>query len=196
MGADINNTIATVRDFMNVELDYYIRLDFAAIVKLVDTIGGIDIYSDKPFRSANMPDCYFEEGINHVDGRHALAFTRERRSYEGQGDLHRIENQAVVMEAIIAKLSDHNTFVKYYQDLLDTSAEVLKTNFREEDIYSFVNYILDNSPKWQVERYRLSGTHIFNVISPYNNNQPNTMIDPDWSTVEIARAKIEALLSE
>jgi hypothetical protein len=100
------------------------------------------------------------------------------------------------MEAIITKLSNHAIFAQYYQQLLETSAEVLKTNFREEDIYSFVNYILDNSPKWQVERYRLNGTHLYNVPSPNNGYKLSTMMDPDWDSVEKAKAKITALLAE
>lgn len=195
MGADVNNTIATVRDFMGIDLDYYIRVNFAAIEKLVDTIGGIDIYSEKAFRSTTMPECSFTKGMNHVNGHYALAFSRERKSY-GEGDLHRVENQTIVLEAIISKLSDHSTFVKYYQQLLDTASEVLKTNFREEDIYNFVNFILDESPSWKVERYRLNGTHIFNIPSPYNNNDLTTMIDPDWNSVEVGKAKILELLSE
>ena len=195
MGADINNTVATVRDFMGIDLDYYIRVDFNAIEALVDVIGGIDINSDRAFRSTTMGDCYFTKGINHVDGHHALAFSRERKSYSGEGDLHRIENQAIVMEAVIAKLSNSNVFAKYYEDLLKTSAEVLKTNFREEDIYKFANYILDKQPKWQVERYRLNGTHAYNVYSQYNNSY-STMIMPDEASINTAREKIQAILSE
>ena len=194
MGADINNTVATVRDFMNIDLDYYIRVDFNAIEALVDVIGGIDIYSDRAFRSTTMKDCYFTKGTNHVDGHHALAFSRERKSYSGEGDLHRVENQSIVMEAIIAKLSNADIFAKYYEELLKTSAEVLKTNFREEDIYKFANYILDKNPKWHVERYRLNGTHKFGVYSPYNNDY-NTMIMPDEASIETARKKIKAVLT-
>lgn len=193
MGADINNTVATVRDFMQIDLDYYIRVDFNAIEALIDVIGGIDINSDRAFRSTTMDDCYFTQGINHVDGHHALAFSRERKTYSGEGDLHRIENQTIVMEAVIAKLANADVFAKYYEDLLKTAAEVLKTNFREEDIYKFANFVLDKKPKWSVERYRLNGKHAFNIYSPYNNDY-NTMIMPDWSSVEIAREKIKKVL--
>jgi LCP family protein required for cell wall assembly len=195
MGADIHNTVATVKDFMQIDLDYYIRVDFNAIEALVDVIGGIDIYSDRAFRSTTMGDCYFTKGTNHVDGHHALAFSRERKSYSGEGDLHRIENQTIVMEAVIAKLSNADIFAKYYEELLKTAAEVLKTNFREEDIYKFANFILDKKPKWEVERYRLNGTHDFHVFSPALKDY-NTMIIPDEASIELAREKIKSVLSE
>ena len=195
MGADIHNTVATVKDFMQIDLDYYIRVDFNAIEALVDVIGGVDIYSDRAFRSTTMKDCYFTEGTNHVDGHHALAFSRERKSYSGEGDLHRIENQTIVMEAVIAKLSNADIFAKYYEDLLKTAAEVLKTNFREEDIYKFANFILDKKPKWQVERYRLTGTHDFHVYSPVMQEY-KTMIIPDETSIEIAREKIKSVLNQ
>ena len=195
MGADISNTIATVRDFMNVDLDYYIRVDFNAIESLVDVIGGVDIYSDRAFRSTTMKECYFTKGTNHVDGHHALAFSRERMSYSGEGDLHRIENQSIVMEAIIAKLSNADIFAKYYDGLLKTATDVLKTNFREEDIYKFANFILDKHPKWHVERYRLNGTHAYNVYSPALGAK-RTMMIPDENSINTAKTKIEALLSE
>ena len=195
MGADINNTIATVRNFMNIDLDYYIRIDFNAIEALIDVIGGIDIYSDRAFRSTTMKECYFTKGTNHVNGHYALAFSRERMSYSGEGDLHRIENQSIVMEAVIAKLSNANVFAKYYEDLLKTSAEVLKTNFREEDIYKFANFILDKSTKWKVERYRLNGMHAYNVYSP-TLKANRTMMIPDEKSIEVAREKIAALLDK
>ncbi len=192
MGANIENTMLTVSDFMQIKLDYYLRVDFNSITTLVDTLGGITIYSDTNFRSSVMPKCYFHAGQNHINGTCALAFARERKNYSN-GDLHRVENQAVIMEAIIRKLSDKNTLLSKYEQLLANFSNIVRTNLPKQYLTDFIRFELDQVPNWQVQKYRLNGTHIFNIQSPYYQNRPVTIIEPDQHSIESARKKINQI---
>lgn len=194
MGADIENTMLTVSDFMKIDLNYYFRVDFNSITTLVNTLGGITIYSDTTFRSSVTPKCYFHTGQNHISGACALAFARERKNYKN-GDLHRVENQAIVMEAIIHKLSNPKILSSHYEQLLADFANVIKTNLPKNYLTDFIRFELDQTPSWQVEKYRLSGTHVFNVSSPHAKNLPSTVIEPDQNSIKIARQKIKKLHS-
>lgn len=194
MGANIENTMLTVADFMNIDLNYYFRVDFNSITTLVNTLGGITIYSDANFRSSVAPQCRFRTGQNHVNGTCALAFARERKNYRN-GDLHRVENQTVVMEAIIHKLSNPKILSSHYEQLLADFGNIIKTNLPKNQLTDFIRFELDQTPNWQVEKYRLSGNHIFNVRSFYYQNRPVTMIEPDQNSIETARQKIKKLHS-
>lgn len=194
MGANIENTMLTVADFMNIDLNYYFRVDFNSITTLVNTLGGITIYSDANFRSSVAPQCHFRTGQNHVNGTCALAFARERKNYRN-GDLHRVENQTVVMEAIIHKLSNPKILSSHYEQLLADFGNIIKTNLPKNQLTDFIRFELDQTPSWQVEKYRLSGNHIFNVRSFYYQNRPVTMIEPDQNSIETARQKIKKLHS-
>lgn len=195
IGADITNTMRTVADLMEIPLEYYIRVDFEAIKKLVDLLGGVDFYSDHSFRSTTMPKCSFTRGQNHKDGYCALAFSRERKSY-GTGDLHRVENQGVILEAIMKKLANREFFLANYKKILDSAEAVLKTNLPAEVIAEFLQRQIDKNPNWTLMKTRLDGTHAFNIPSPALKGAKATMIMPNYDSVKAGRQKIRELMGE
>ena len=88
-----DNTVKTMQNFIGEDINYYARVNFTSLVTMVDALGGIDVYSDKTIngfwtdRSVNI-----KEGMNHMNGKEALAFSRERHAY-AEGDNHRVQNQ-------------------------------------------------------------------------------------------------------
>ena len=70
------------------------------IENLANYIDGIDVYSDKTFKSFHIKGWTVSKGLNHFDGKQALAYSRERYAYV-DGDHHRGRNQQQVMEAIV-----------------------------------------------------------------------------------------------
>ena len=91
----------TIEDFLNIDIPYYIRVNFDSVIKLVDTIGGIDIYNDVAFKGGTR---YFEQGNIHLNGKQALEYARERKKMPN-GDWTRGEHQKVIITAIINKVS-------------------------------------------------------------------------------------------
>ena len=73
-----DNTVKTMQNFIGEDINYYARVNFTSLVTMVDALGGIDVYSDKTIngfwtdRSVNI-----KEGMNHMNGKEALAFSRE-----------------------------------------------------------------------------------------------------------------------
>ena len=78
----------------------YIRVNFNAVVNLVDAIDGIDVYSDTEFNSYHMKGWKVPKGTVHMDGAKALAYSRERYAYK-TGDNHRVQNQQQLQLIII-----------------------------------------------------------------------------------------------
>lgn len=99
----------TVEQTLGIELDHYARVNFQAFVKMVDEIGGIDVYVEETIDDPLYPDAnygydplYIEAGERHFDGELALKYARTRHS--GNGDFDRARRQQQVIKAILEKV--------------------------------------------------------------------------------------------
>ena len=91
----------TVQNFIGVDIDYVISVNYQGFIEVVDALGGVDIVVDKPMhyddRRGNV-HIHFEPGEYHMDGRQALEYARFR--HDPLGDLGRIARQQKLMKAL------------------------------------------------------------------------------------------------
>lgn len=189
----INMTVDTIEDLLDVEIDYYVRVNFTTLINLVDEIGGIDVYSDASFKAWTNPNCNFEVGVMHLDGKCALAFARERYAYEG-GDRHRIQNQQDVVKAILNKTLNSKTLITKYNTILETFGNSFQTNFPTENIYKLINLQLETMPTWEINQIRLDGYDSSNYTYSYPGQRLYVM-EPNSKTIENANQKIRELMN-
>lgn len=142
----IDMTRKTIEDFLNIEIPYYVRVNFDALVKVVDTIGGIDIYNDIAFRGATR---YFAKGQLHLNGKQALEYARERKKLPG-GDWTRGLHQEEVLKAIIHKVSTSPELLANYSNLVNSFDGLVQTNIPEETMKKYVKDQLDTMKTWEV----------------------------------------------
>ena len=187
---------ATVEELLGIDINYYIRVNFNFVKNLVDAIGGLDINSDVDYSFTCWTDkgCTFHPGINSVDGRCALAFARERKSYSA-GDRHRGENQEQVINLILNKISKSSTLLSNYSSILSALDGTFETNIEMGDITAFFKNQLEDMPSWHVENLNLSGTGAMDVTYSYPS-QPLSVMYPDESTIEAAKTKIYEYLGQ
>lgn len=157
----INMSINTLQDLFDIQISYYIRVNFDSTINLINAIDGIDVVPDLTFsRTTDGIYCYYQEGVvNHLDGFCALRYARERKAY-GTGDKHRIQNQQQVMMGIIDKLTGSKILLAKYTDILSSMTGTLETNIPSSQIYKLVNEQLDSMPSWTIERISADGEHI------------------------------------
>lgn len=132
-GADLS--IRTVRDFLNLDLDYYVKVDYKAVMEIVDAIGGVEIdvprnmtYYDP---SADPPlNINLKKGVQVLDGQKAHDFLRWRKNNaltSGYGDIGRIESQQMFLKELIKQtLKPKNIFklptlIETYYDYVETN---------------------------------------------------------------------------
>ena len=185
----INMSIETLEDLFEIDIDYYVRVNFTTLVNLVDAIGGVDITSDKAFTAYTNKSCTYVKGKNHLDGKCALAFSRERYTYQ-EGDRHRVQNQQAVITAILNKALSSSTLVKKYSSILESMGSSFQTNMPQNKIYSLVNMQLDNMPKWNITSISVNGKDSSNYTYSYSAGKLYVM-EPDMSTVATATNKIK-----
>lgn len=190
----VDMSINTIKDLMGIEVDYYVKVGFSTVMKLVDTIGGVDIYSDKSFTPWTDNTVYIKQGMNHMNGKMALAFARERKTYSG-GDRHRIQNQQDVISAIIKKMTNAKELLLKYTSILDTLADCLETSFDTKDITSLVNLQLDKMPSWTIKTYNLNGFDSSNYTYSYGNKSMLWVMEPNYDTVKQASEYINGMRS-
>lgn len=149
----INETISTVENFVNTELDYYGRVNFSSVVSIVDALGGIEITSDQDI---TLDGFTYHKGKNSVNGAQALRFARERYSYQ-TGDLHRNENQQMVLEGIINKCMSKDILTRY-ASILTSMEDFFQTNLDASKIGSIVKGQLeDMSTPWTIHHQYITG---------------------------------------
>lgn len=149
--------IDTIQNYTGIHIDYYVKMNFKGVVKLVDTLGGVDI--DVPFafceqnsnREWGENTIYVEKGFQTLNGEQALAFARHRedvwsrhfcpKKYIGQGivnDFVRGQHQQLVVRALLNKLKSVRSLDTLYQ-LLDTVSNSMETNMTTSQILSLYN---------------------------------------------------------
>ena len=162
----IDESMKVLGNLYGVQADYYVRVNFAGLVKIVDALGGVDIESDANFSCVPMetPDgngdytyqkYSFTKGINHVNGSQALAFARERKAF-ADGDNRRGQHQMTVIKAIVNKACSSAVLTKY-QELLKAASDAFITNMPYADISSLVQMQLGDMADWNITTYAVSG---------------------------------------
>ena len=149
----INMAVETIEDILDIDINYYIKVNFTTVVDLVNKIGGVDVYADQ---SVQIGSCKINEGYNHLDGTCALAFSRERHSYI-DGDRHRGRNQQEVIRAIFTKLSSSSTILTEYSDILNTLDGKFATNMDTKEITSYIKYELNDLKDYTIKNTQLDG---------------------------------------
>lgn len=190
----INTSIYTIEDLLDIDINYYVRVNFNTLIKVIDEIGGVEIYSDTSFIAWTDTGCKFNYGVNNVNGRCALAFARERYAYEN-GDRHRGENQKQVIKAIIDKVSSDGSILFKYNNLLASLSGTFQTNMELKDISRLVKNQIENDVNWSVTSISLDGYDSFNYTYSYSGSKLYVM-EPNYATISKAKEKIVEVSSE
>ena len=181
----IDMSVKTMEDLYGTPINYYMRINFSSLTKIIDTLGGVDVNSQYQFTAGGYS---FNVGINHLNGKQALAFSRERHSFE-EGDRTRGSNQELVIEAIIAKMNDSQTIFNY-QQILTSLQNTIQTDMGSDSIMALVKNQLDSMSKWSVESISVNGADSHN----YTYSMGNVMLyvmEPDVDSLNFAKIKIQ-----
>lgn len=187
----INETVNTVEDLLDVDINYYVRVNFTTVIKLVDTLGGINVYSEYDFSAGGYS---FKQGYNYLNGEQALAFSRERYSFSG-GDNQRVKNQQAVIEAIIKKVMNSTTILTKYTDIFSSLEGSFQTNIEQNEISSLVKSQLNNMSTWTIKNNALTGSGDYGPTYSMGSTELYIMI-PNQTSVENAKDKIEDVLGK
>ncbi len=151
--------INTIQNFLDIKIDYFMKINFTGVVDLVDALGGVEV--DVPYsfceqnskRKFGKDTIYVEAGENKIlNGEEALAFSRNRKSNgdicdkkwaQGErNDFIRSEHQQEVIQAVLNKMKEFSS-IDDLKKLLSVISKNIDTNMSESTIFSFYNIAKD-----------------------------------------------------
>ena len=223
-GSSSSCAVQTVEKLFDVDIDYYAKINFKGVVKLVDALGGIDVDVDYPICEQNSSrnwgnsTVYVKEGHQHLNGEQALALARNRhKANDGssagdemakhcptwttgsRNDYTRGRNQMKVILGVASagtKLTDPNKVVS----ILETIKSNVQTNIKTKDLLSLYNLgksivVSDSANLVNVQRMQLSGYGVWGkVYEPSSKSYPAVTI-PYKGSISDIKEEINANLN-
>lgn len=159
--------IETIEKTFNIDIDYYVKVNFKGVVNLVDALNGVEVEVPKRLCTDNsdrMGNICIEKGLQTLDGEHSLVLARNRYDL-ALGDIGRGYNQQLLIRAMIKKLTTVRS-VNQLLDIIDTVSNNLDTNLTTNEILSFYNIFKDmikinrndDGDVFNIEQLKLEGT--------------------------------------
>ena len=193
----VETSMETLGNLYGIEVDEYVRINFAGFIDIVDALDGIDVYSDYTFTSVGSPGYYdptdFVEGWNHLDGKAALAFARERHAF-ATGDIQRGINQMKVIDAMLEKIKSPALLTNYSR-LLAAVADNFVTSLSSGQIAALVRMQLSDFAAWDIENCSVTGSSSSSTHCYSAQGQKLYVMTPDEASVDAAKALIQSVLS-
>lgn len=186
----IEESLKTLEDLYVADIDFYIRINFSSLIKIVDALGGVTVNSKYSF---SYDGHTFKKGTNYLNGQSALAFARCRKELPN-GDIGRGENQQALIRGIIDKVTNPSIIGKY-TSILGTLSKSFVTNMQEDDIYKLAKYQISENPKWNIETKNVNGIDALKTTYSMGGTKLYVMLPDENSVTEVKNA-INSLLKE
>src|SRR5699024_6985009 len=143
--------VATVENFLNIELDYYVRINMEGLEALVDEIGPITVKNDIAWNDGKYD---FPEGHVDMNGDKTMDFVRMRKQ-DPSGDYGRTKRQRQVIEAIVKRGASVGSIPKI-DSVLEILGSNMSTNMDFADMKKMFSGYRDT--RHNIETYMLEGS--------------------------------------
>ena len=132
--------INTIQNYFDVTIDYYAKINFKGLVKLVNAVGGVevdvDVDHDLCTDNSNREEVVcIHPGHQVLNGEEALVYARNRKQL-ANGDFGRGQHQQEIVMALVNKMTTIND-VSTFMDILNTVSNSMDTNLTTKQILSF-----------------------------------------------------------
>lgn len=190
----VDTTKDTIENLLGIDINYVYRVNFTSMIDIVDALGGVDVTVpegmavSKFYTNSNLEGVH--EGENHLDGKRALAYSRERKAYL-DGDLQRARNQQQVLQAMFKKAISPE-IIKNYTSLLKALIGAFDTNMTTKEITSFIKYQIQAKPSWKFEQFVLKGDNDLKMSAELGSEVSVVILYDSY--INIAHDKIQAVL--
>jgi LCP family protein required for cell wall assembly len=154
----------TVSSVFGQPVNAFVRIDFSAFEKIVDDLGGVDVYCQRGFYDYLFRDG-FAQGWRHLDGKRALAYARYRYVIGPEGDNFARElRQQQVINAVREKMQHVSPAAAMHViQVATTLSKNTKTNLTTPQLVTLYRTFHDIQPQ-QVRHVSLKPfTELFEV---------------------------------
>lgn len=119
----IEGTVQTVEQFLDIPINYYIKVNMDGFKDIVDAVGGVTVNNRIDF---TLEGVHLSKGKLHLDGKTALTYARMRKD-DPRGDFGRQQRQREIINQIIHEGAQLKSLTNY-QEILTALEKNIKTN--------------------------------------------------------------------
>ncbi len=184
------------------DVKYWLTIDFTGFKKVIDSVGGIDVYVPDSFNAcypknddaavdASWIKVQFNKGLQHMDGATAIEYARAREPLEvcGKGtsenlaeltDFGRSARQQIIMKSVLSKVKQVSVWPHLYS-AMDALQQTIRTNMSLADLAEFALKMDLTSPK--TAHIGLSNQ---NVLQDGQSSDGQYILQPangDWNAI-------------
>lgn len=143
--------IATVENFLGIDIDYHVRMNMSGLKELIDELDGITVTNDLEWSDGTYD---FNKGPIELDGNKALAYVRMRKQ-DPAGDFGRAKRQRDVVEAIVKEGANVASIGK-----INSTIDILGHNMSTSLDFDDMKRLLTGyaGTRHNVESYQVQGT--------------------------------------
>ena len=188
----IDMSVKTMEDLFDIDVNYYVRVNFTSLIDIIDAIGGVNVYSKYDFTS-RIGSYHFKQGYNQMNGKQALGFARERYSFS-EGDRMRGQNQQAVIDAMIKKVCSSSTLLTKFDSLLDSLKGSFQTNMEYTKMIELVRMQITEGLEWNVSSISVDGMGSSERTYSMGKNRLYVMI-PYAGSVNQAKQMLKSVLA-
>jgi len=132
--------INTIESYFDTKIDYYAKINFKGLVKLVNAVGGVEVDVPKELctdDSNRGGQVCIQPGRQVLMGEEALVFARNRKQL-ANGTFGREAHQQEIIMALVNKIKTIKDVTKFIE-ILNTVSNNLDTNLTTKQILAFYN---------------------------------------------------------
>lgn len=135
-----------VENITGLRLHYFLVIDFDGFTKIVDALGGINVFVEEDINDQRYPGPNYSydpfvlpKGLHHMDGAVALKYVRERHD-DPRGDFGRALRQQQVLQSMKDRAFSLRTILNPFtlNDILNSLAAHVYTDIRPDEIDNFL----------------------------------------------------------
>lgn len=182
----VDSSIETIENLLDINIDYYGKVNFTTLTELIDVLGGIDVENPRAFSAGGYN---FVQGTNHLNGTQALVFARDRY-HQAEGDFDRGKNHTRIITAIINKMLKPEMLLNF-GNISQVALRSVNTDMPYEKMIELVNKQIDSGKKWDIESQALAGSGTMDLKSALMPESKLYMMVPSEESVKEVEGKIK-----
>ncbi len=189
--SNIDYLVAAVEELYGTHINYFAKFNLNGLADIIDDFGVIAVRSDNSFNTSDNR-YYFRKGINHMDGKEALAYWSEIDNVEN-GEVQRSKNQKYVLKGLFDKLLSPWVLL-HYSSILDSVEKNFETNLSEKQLKVLIKEKLSQSKKnkWEIGHVIANGLNT-RKYTYYSSERSVPVIVPSDKTTDIIDSLIKKI---
>jgi LCP family protein required for cell wall assembly len=194
----LEESIGTLENLYDVDIDYYVRINFTSFMKVINALGGIEVDVQKSFceqdseRNFENQIC-LKKGVQKLNGEQALAYARHRKTLP-KGDMSRGENQMDILEAIMKKAMSP-AILKGYDNIIKALMGNVITNMTSDTMITFAKKQLSKNTEWNFTSISADGVAQTKPCYSLGNAKASVVV-PNEDSVTVIKKAIENIYND